>query len=115
MAEKYTKQEKIDLGELIAKGHRKFGLVFPRRPYRDDDDEDGGAGSSQLLFEQHPFFKNQPIGATSDLTFIISENNTAIPEAEKRSDEAVPELKKALENRMGLDKGMKITPNPTNT
>jgi hypothetical protein len=114
MLEKYTKQEKIDLGELIAKGHRKFGLVAARRPYRDEDEE-GGEGSAQLLFEQHPFFQNQPIGAASDLTFIVPENQAAIAEAEKRSDEAVPELKKALENRLGLGKQFNITPNPTNT
>jgi hypothetical protein len=112
MAEHYSREQKTKLGELIAKGHRKFGKVMPRKPYLDDDEEGGGAGSAQLLFEQHPLLAQQPVGASSDLTAIISENRASLDEAEKRSDEAVPQLKKALEMKLGLGKQYKATPSP---
>ena len=112
MAEHYTKDQKTKLGELIAKGHRKFGKVAPRKPYLDDD-ESGGTGEAQLLFEQHPLLAQQPIGASSDLTAIISDNNASLDEAEKRSDEATPQLKKALEMKLGLGKQYSKTPTLT--
>lgn len=112
MADKLKKAQKIALGELLAKGHRAFGKVAPRRPYRDEDDEGGDTGAARLLFEQHPLLANQPIGAASDLTFIISENRDTFEEAEKRSDQAAPELKKALEQKLQLGKQRKATPTP---
>jgi len=113
MAEHYTKDQKTKLGELIAKGHRKFGKVAPRKPYLDDDE--GGTGGAQLLFEQHPLLAQQPVGASSDLTAIISENKTSMDEAEKRSDEATPQLKKALEMKLGLGKQYTAAPKLTTT
>ena len=112
MNEHYTKEQKTKLGELIAKGHRKFGKVAPRKPYLDDDDE-GGTGGAQLLFEQHPLLSQQPVGASSDLTAIISDNNNSVDQAEKRVDEATLQLKKALEMKLGLGKQYTATPTLT--
>lgn len=96
---KIDKIYKQQLAELLAEGHRKFGKVAPKRPYRDDEDEGGGGdGSAELLFETHPLLAQQPVGASSDLTSIITDNKNTIDEADKRSDEAKPELRKALEN-----------------
>jgi len=98
---KLTREQKIKLGEIIAAGHRQYGKVAPRRPYAKEGDEDeGGTGSSQLLPE-HPLLSRQPIGASSDLTFITNENNFSKEKAEERSDELNPVLRKSLENKLG--------------
>lgn len=88
---------KMELSELLAKWFKQFGKVSPRRPYHEDS---GDGGSSQLLFEGHPLFAELPIGAPSDLDFLIHTNNSNILEAEKRSDEACPELRKQIELAM---------------
>lgn len=90
----FTKEQKTELSALIGEGHRKFGKVAPRRPYTDDDK---GGGAAQNVFESHPLLDQQPIGASSDLTYIITENSQALDEVEKRANEAAPELKKQLE------------------
>lgn len=96
-----AKEFKEKLGELLAIGHRKFGKVAPRKPYRDDEDDGkSGAGSAELLFESHPLLEEQPVGASSDLTAIITENKNAVEEAEKRSEEELSHrLTQALKNR----------------
>jgi hypothetical protein len=103
---------KRQLSDLIAAGHRKFGRVLPRRPYLDDD-EGGGEGGSALVFETHPLLSQQPAGATSDLTFIVENNKYALDEAEKRIDEATPQLRKQLEMKLGLEKQKKFDAKPT--
>lgn len=110
---KFNRIQKTQLSELIAAGHRKFGKVLPRRPYRDEDDEGEGGGGSALVFETHPLLSQMPVGATSDLAFIMEDNKFALDEAEKRSDEAVPELKKQLEMKLGLGKAYKPPARPT--
>ena len=76
---------KTKLGELLATGHRRFGKVNPRKPYREDD-ESGGSGIAKLSpFEQHPLLVEQPDGAPSDLTAVATENNDAVAEVEKRN------------------------------
>jgi hypothetical protein len=95
----YTRVEKIELGELLADGLRKFGKVLPRRPYKEDD-EGGGEGSNMLL--EHPLFMDVQLGAPSDLTTIASENNHSKEEAEKRADELTPQLQKSLQNQLAL-------------
>lgn len=100
MTNRLTREQKIRLGEMIGAGHRQFGLVAPRRPYaKDDDDERGGSGAGLLL--DHPLLMRQPLGASSDLTFLTNENNFSTEKAEERSDEINPELRKALENKLG--------------
>lgn len=105
MATKLKRLQKIELGELLAKGHRRFGLVVPRRPYREDDDERGGGGAGLLL--DHPLFMQQPIGAPSDLSVMVNENEHSVEKAEQRSDELNPQLQKALEQKLGLQLGNK--------
>ena len=95
----FSKDQKTELSALIGEGHRKFGKVAPRRPYTDDD-KDGGAARN--VFESHPLLEQQPVGASSDLTFIITENSQALDQAEKRADQAAPELKKQLDLALGL-------------
>lgn len=90
-------QYKAQLGELLAKGHGKFGKVAPRRPYPDDED-DGGEGAAGLTVETHPLLANLPVGAASDLTFITSENSNITEEALDR----VEELNPALQNQPTL-------------
>jgi len=90
----FTKDQKTELSALIGEGHRRFGKVAPRRPYTDDDK---GGGAAQNVFESHPLLEQQPVGASSDLTYIITENSESLKELEKRADQAAPELKKQLE------------------
>ena len=101
MAGKLKREQKIELGELLAAGHRKFGLVAPRRPYREDDDE-GGGGAAGLLLD-HPLFMQQPLGAPSDLSMLVNENNHSLEKAEERSEDLNPQLRKALEQKLGLE------------
>jgi hypothetical protein len=92
-----TIEHKTKLGELIAEGHRRFGNVTPRKPYREEDEE-GGAGEAELSpFEAHPLLDEQPVGAPSDLTAIVTENNNAVEEAEKRD---AKELSNQLQNQL---------------
>lgn len=108
---KYLKE----LGDLLADGHRRFGKVAPRKPYKEDED-DGGTGAAQLLFEEHPLLSSMPIGAPSDLTFLTNNNQFSQDKAEERVEQATPELKKQLELTLGqqLDKRPKIAPTPYN-
>jgi hypothetical protein len=104
MANKLKREQKIELGKLLAAGHRRFGLVAPRRPYRED--EEGGGGGAGLLLD-HPLFMQQPVGAPSDLAMIVNENNHSIEKAEERSEDLNPQLRKALEQKLGLELGYK--------
>jgi hypothetical protein len=106
-----AKEFKAQLGELLAIGHRKFGKVAPRKPYREEDDTDRGTGSAELLFESHPLLAEQPVGASSDLTAIITENSKAVEEAENRSEaELSHKLTQALKNRYGKAATPKLNP-----
>lgn len=96
---KLTREQKMQLGELIGNGHRHFGKVTPRRPYAKDD-ASGDGGASQLL-PAHPLFAQQPIGASSDLTFLANENDRTVEEAEKRSNDLNLELQNKLEKKLG--------------
>lgn len=107
----FSKDQKTELSALIGEGHRKFGKVAPRRPYTDDDDDRGGG--AQNVFEQHPLLAQQPVGASSDLTYIITENSQALDEAEKRAHQAAPELKKQLELGLAAQAQKKYVPEPT--
>ena len=89
-------EHKTKLSELIAAGHRHFGKVAPRKRYREDDDEGGAGGAAASPFERHPLLAEQPMGASSDLTAIVTDNDYAVEEGEKRSDEATPELRQKL-------------------
>lgn len=95
----FTKDQKTELSALIGEGHRKFGKVAPRRPYTDDDKSGGAA---QNVFEQHPLFKQLPDGASSDLIYIVDRNSQTLDEAEKRADQAAPQLRKQLDLALGL-------------
>ena len=109
--EKFAKEYKEQLGELLALGHAKFGKVKARRAYRDDDE--GGSGSGELLFETHPFLADLPEGASSDLTSIVTHNNNAEAEADNRDAEATPELKQKLAQRQQLGARHLAQPTPT--
>jgi hypothetical protein len=101
-----------ELSALLAEGHRRFGKVMPRRPYHDDDGEGGGAGTPKYLFEQHPLLAEVPIGASSDLTFLTTDNQYSMDEAEKRSDEATLQLQKQLELALSMGHRNVATLNP---
>lgn len=108
-------QQKAELGELIAKGHAKFGLVAPRRPYPKDD-EDGSGGVSDLRVEDHPLLKEQPIGAASpDLTAVASNNSQVTDEAIDRLDDLSPQLQNQprLQAELALRYGNTSTPKPS--
>lgn len=97
---------KAALGEKLALGHRLYGNVTPRKPYRDEEDQ-GGAGSAQLL--PHPLLEQQPVGASSDLTNITSEYGELLEAAEERRDEASPELQQRLQKVLGKEKSLTLT------
>jgi hypothetical protein len=102
-----TKEQKTLLSELIAQGHRKFGKVLPRRPYRDDDE--GGSGGAEFMFEEHPLFMNQPIGADLNVTPNVHANQDTFDEARKRQNDLTPELQRKMDLALGNTK----TPTPT--
>lgn len=96
---KFSRAQKILLGNLLADGHRKFGKVAPRRPYRDEDE--GGSGAAQLLPE-HPLLNKLPVGAPSDLTMIMNESKFTQEEMEKRYDELNLTMQERLQKQLGL-------------
>lgn len=98
MADKLTRAQKIRLGELLGQGHRQFGLVAPRRPYPRDDEKGGSGGN---FFPQHPLLAQQPLGASSDLTFLVNENSQSMEKAEERSDELNLQMQNKLEQKLG--------------
>lgn len=111
-----NKEQKTQLGELLAAGHRRFGMVAPRKPYRDDDDDgDSGIGKASP-FEQHPLLDEQPLGATSDLTAIATENSEAEAEVEKRdAKELSNQMQQQLANKHAYTLGQSRTASPTLT
>jgi hypothetical protein len=114
---KYTmnKEQKTQLGELLATGHRRFGMVAPRKPYRDDDDGDSGIGKASP-FEQHPLLDEQPLGAASDLTNIATENSEAEAEVEKRdAKELSNQMQNQLTNKHAHTLGQSHSASPTLT
>lgn len=109
----FTKQEKEQLGLLLAKGHARFGKVAVRRPFRDDDSGDGAAA---LTVETHPLLANLPVGAASDLTAITAVNSGITDAASERLDELTPSLQKQPVIQAQLQQSYsyvpKVTPNP---
>jgi hypothetical protein len=96
-----SKEQKTLLSELIAQGHRRFGKVLPRRPYRDDE---GGSGGAEFMFEEHPLFMNQPIGADLNVTPNIRANADTFDEARKRQNDLTPELQQKMSIALGYSK-----------
>ena len=107
------KMYKEQLGELLAKGHAKFGKVAPRRPYRDDDE--GGDGVPGLTVETHPLLADLPVGASSDLTAIAADNSNITDEALDRVDELTPALQNQprLQAELSYRYSKSNTPKPT--
>ena len=99
-----------ELGDLLGEGHRRFGKVAPRRPYKEDDES--GEGAPQLLFEEHPLLSQMPIGAPSDLTYLTQINEFSADKAQERVDELTLQLKNNLELQLGhkLGQQRKFTP-----
>jgi hypothetical protein len=83
-----------------------------RRAYREEDDE-GGSGVGENLFQSHPMLADQPVGASSDLTAIMSDNAETLQAAEERQNEASLELQPTLEKVLQAKKGMSNTPTLT--
>ncbi|MCK4870069.1 MAG: hypothetical protein KAS93_03055 [Gammaproteobacteria bacterium] len=108
---KIATEYKRELSALLAKGHAKFGKVAPRRDYCEDEDDEGGGGA-ELLFETHPLLANQPEGAASDLTFVVTQNSESVDEGVKRQAEANPELGNKLANVNANRKSHMATPKP---
>jgi hypothetical protein len=107
------KMYKEQLGQLLAKGHAKFGRVAPRRPYRDEDE--GGEGAPGLTVESHPLLANLPIGASSDLTAIAADNSNITDEALDRVEELSPSLQNQpqLQAELSQRYTKTSTPKPT--
>lgn len=104
---------KKQLGRMLAKGHAKFGTVAPRKPYYDEDR--GGAGTAGLRFEAHPLLAEQPVGAASDLTAIISDFDHITEVAQERATEACPQLQQqpAMRQALGIGPSAAPTAKPT--
>lgn len=81
------------LSDKLAAGHRQFGLVKPRAPYRKKEDDDGD-GTASFKMETHPLLGNVPEGASNDLTAVVSDNRYSEEEALKRVEELCPQLQK---------------------
>ncbi len=90
---RFLKEQKENLGKLLAKELRKRGyMVLPRRAYRDDDD--AGAPGTADPFPAHPYFQDQQIGVGSELSGITNQNERSLEEVELRENECSAELKK---------------------
>lgn len=72
------------LEELLDAWFRQYAAVAPRKKH--NKDKSTGTGGAELLVEPHPLFGEQPVGASSDLTVIVSENSNAVEEAKNRSE-----------------------------
>ncbi len=106
---------KAELGLLLAKGHAKFGMVAPRRPYPKDEDE-GGTGVADLNFEDHPLLSKLPVGASSaELTGVTSDNSQTTDEALDRVEELNPQLQNQprAQAELGLRYSNTSTPKPS--
>jgi hypothetical protein len=107
MASKLTRIQKMLLGELLGKGHGRFGKVAVRRPYAEEDEGGGEEGGAPKLLAEHPMFMQQPIGAPADLTFLANENNLAEGAAEQRENDLTLTLQQKLEQKHSLQMGYK--------
>lgn len=101
MSKRIPAKYKAQLAELLAAWYRKLGgKTTPRRPYHEDDDgaTDGtNSGSSGLqMLQAHPFFNDLPIGASSDLSSTIIEDQRIQEQLEQRAEELTLELKNNL-------------------
>jgi len=101
MSKRIPAKYKEQLGELLANWYRKFGFVAPRRAYHEDDEGTAGGSSANKMFEDHPFLMEAPIGAPSDLAYIIIEDERTLDEANERKDELKNELKEKLDLKLG--------------
>ena len=101
-----TREQKIKLSDLLMKGHRQWGPVASRKPFIED--QEGGAGTAENVFRSHPLLSQQPVGAASDLTAIVTENNQSMQAADERSNEASNELQPTLEK--ALQQGKSFSP-----
>ena len=95
MSKRIPAKFKAQLGEELSKWYRIFGKVQPRKPYHEDD---GGSGTATVkpLFAEHPLLVDIPIGASSDLTSVIANDEQTLEEAAERSDELTEELQYKL-------------------
>ena len=110
-----SKAQKEALSHLLARrkeGHGQFGRVLMRRPYREDEDE-GGSGLPSP-FEEHPLLGGQPVGASSDLTAIISARNQeeVLESAENRGPELSLDLQNKPQMQAALNRTHVASPKP---
>lgn len=111
MSKRIPAKSKAELGKRLAEWYRNFGQVTPRRPYHEDDGEQG-EGSAKPIFEGHPYLKDMPIGASSDLASAIINNPRTLDEANKRSEELTQELQNKLALRLGQKQQKRFTYQP---
>ena len=95
MSKRIPAKFKAQLGEELSKWYRLFGKVQPRKPYHEDDEGDGAA-TPKPLFAEHPLLADMPIGASSDLTSVVANDEHTLEEAANRSDELTEELQYKL-------------------
>lgn len=96
MSKRIPAKLKAQLGECLAQWYRHFGKVAPRRTYHEDDEATGG-GAANKMFEEHPFLMDMPIGAPSDLSSVIVEDDRTLDEVNDRKEELTNELKNKLD------------------
>ena len=113
-----TIAQKRALSALLARrkgGHGQFGRVLMRKPYREDEDE-GGSHGLPSPFEQHPLLSDLPIGASSDLTSIVSERrlDEMLDEAAERGDQLNPQLQQqpVMQAKLQQQKSFVNSPSP---
>lgn len=110
-------EQKRQLSALLARrkgGHGQFGRVLIRKPYREDDEEGGSGRGLPSPFEQHPLLSQQPIGAPSDLTAVVSDRGQdMIDEAANRGEHDLSlQLQQKPQLQAALQQSHIATPKP---
>jgi hypothetical protein len=102
---------KAQLGEELAAWYRKYGKVAPRRAYHEDDE--GGTGSAGMVFEGHPLLEQMPLGASTDLASIVSNDERTLDEANNRADQLTYQLQQQLKQESKPQAQMRYNTRPS--
>lgn len=98
--------------KIISKEHIRHASFLGLGPRLRDEDE-GREGGTNSDLRPHPLLMNVPDGAPSDLSAdAVTSSESLRILSEKEEDQLSPELKKSLQNNLGMNLGKKRVFNP---